>query len=60
MILHYLKRNPTGSNVYRKIKPNENTTPMGSNVIPEIIFYKHVNPSDCGMRLLNQLKEAVK
>lgn len=60
MILGTTKMNPTGSNVYKNITPCKIATPLGSYVLTQTFFYKHGNPSDCSLYILNQFNEAVK
>jgi len=50
--------NPMGSNIYRINLKIKNSTPMGSDLSPQYLGYKYINPTDC--YLLNELKEVVK
>jgi hypothetical protein len=60
MIQAIFTTNPKGLHVYNKIKMSDDATPSGSYMLTKNFFYKHSNPSDCILHLLNQLKEAVK
>ena len=51
-------QNPKGSNVYKTMDSVEYTTPTGSHLLVDRLFYKYCNPTDCFLE--NKHKEAVK
>lgn len=38
---------PKGLNAYRNRCAEKGATPMGSNIVLDLFFYRYSNPSDC-------------